>query len=135
RGGRLHPLPAASVLGIPTRIGPFLRTRVFSWPGKIRMAAELFVPRRRDEGDESIAQFIGRRFGSEAVTYLAEPLLAGIHAGDVGRLSMPALFPRLVEAERRAGRLLRAVGRRSQTPAAGAGAQSGHRRAGAVTLL
>ena len=42
---RLHPLPAASVLGIPTRVGPFVRTRLFSWPGKLRMGAELFVPR------------------------------------------------------------------------------------------
>ena len=47
RGGRLHALPAASVLGIPTRIGPFVRTRLFSWPGKLRMGAELFVPATR----------------------------------------------------------------------------------------
>ena len=26
RDGRLHPLPAASVLGIPTQVGPFLST-------------------------------------------------------------------------------------------------------------
>ena len=108
RGGRLHPLPAASVLGIPTQWGPFVRTRLFSWPGKIRMGAELFVPPRTDEGDESIGAFMTRRFGREAATYLAEPLLAGIHAGDVDRLSIRALFPRFVEAERRHGSLLRA---------------------------
>ena len=50
-----------------------------------------------------------RRFGDEATTYLAEPLLAGIHAGDVDRLSMRALFPRLVEAERTHGSLLARV--------------------------
>ena len=108
RGGRLHALPAASVLGIPTRIGPFVRTTLFSWPGKIRMGAELFVPARRDEADESIGAFMTRRFGAEATTYLAEPLLAGIHAGDVDRLSVRALFPRLVDAEREHGSLLRA---------------------------
>ncbi len=108
RGGRLHALPAASVLGIPTRIGPFVRTTLFSWPGKIRMGAELFVPARRDEADESIGAFMTRRFGAEATTYLAEPLLAGIHAGDVDRLSVRALFPRLVDAERKHGSLLRA---------------------------
>src|SRR5467141_2899079 len=48
RGGTLHPLPAASVLGIPTRVRPFVGTRLFSWPGKLRMGAELFVPARRD---------------------------------------------------------------------------------------
>ena len=112
RGGRLHALPAASVLGIPTRIGPFVRTTLFSWAGKLRMGAELFVPPRRDEADESIGAFMTRRFGREATAYLAEPLLAGIHAGDVDRLSIRALFPRLVEAERKHGSLLRAF----QTP-------------------
>jgi oxygen-dependent protoporphyrinogen oxidase len=108
RRGRLHPLPAASVLGIPTRVGPFLRTSLFSWAGKVRMGAELFVPPRRTDDDESIGAFMTRRFGREATTYLAEPLLAGIHAGDVDRLSVQALFPRLVNAERTHGSLLRA---------------------------
>jgi oxygen-dependent protoporphyrinogen oxidase len=109
RGGTLHALPAASVLGIPTRVKPFLGSRLFSWPGKLRMGAELFVPRRRDdEADESIGGFITRRFGREAATYIAEPLLAGIHAGDVDRLSVRALFPQFVEAERTHGSLLRA---------------------------
>jgi oxygen-dependent protoporphyrinogen oxidase len=109
RAGILHALPAASVLGIPTRVKPFLGSRLFSWPGKLRMGAELFVPRRRDDGgDESIGAFIARRFGREAATYIAEPLLAGIHAGDVDRLSVRALFPQFVEAERTHGSLLRA---------------------------
>ena len=120
RGGRLHPLPASSVLGIPTRIGPFVSTGLFSWPGKMRMAAELFVPKRIDGADESIGSFMRRRFGEEATTYLAEPLLAGIHAGDVDRLSIRALFPRLVETEQKHGSLLRAFpGRRSPHPPTG----------------
>jgi len=108
RRGCLHPLPAASVVGIPTAIGPLIRTHLFSWAGKARMAAEVFVPARRDDSDESIGHFIARRFGEEATTYLAEPLLAGIHAGDVNRLSVRALFPRFVHAERAYGSLLRA---------------------------
>jgi oxygen-dependent protoporphyrinogen oxidase len=108
RGGRLHPLPAGSILGVPTALGPFLRTSLFSWPGKVRMGAELFVPARRGGGDESIGAFMTRRFGREATEYLAEPLLAGIHAGDVDRLSVAALFPRFVAAEREHGSLIRA---------------------------
>ena len=116
RAGTLHALPAASVLGIPTRVGPFVRSSLFSWPGRLRMGAELFVPPRRegDDADESIGAFIARRFGREAATYLAEPLLAGIHAGDVDRLSVRALFPQFVEAERTHGSLLRAF--RIRTP-------------------
>src|SRR5687768_15086087 len=71
------------------------------------MACEPLVPRAGEDEDESIAAFVRRRFGEEAVDYLAEPLLAGIHAGDVDRLSMRALFPRLVEAERQSGSVLR----------------------------
>ncbi|MBI3401967.1 MAG: protoporphyrinogen oxidase [Acidobacteria bacterium] len=125
RGGTLHPLPAASVLGIPTRFGPFARTRLFSWPGKIRMGMELFIAPRRagsDDGDESIGAFMTRRFGREATTYLAEPLLAGIHAGDVDRLSLQALFPRFAEAERTHGSLLRAFSRRPTGPVSVEGA-------------
>src|SRR5690348_18180381 len=46
RAGRLHPLPAGSVLGISTEWGPFIRTGLFTWPGKIRMGMELFVKPR-----------------------------------------------------------------------------------------
>jgi oxygen-dependent protoporphyrinogen oxidase len=117
RSGQLHPLPAASILGIPTRFGPFIQTRLFSWAGKIRMGVELFVPRARDENDldESIGGFMRRRFGREATEYLAEPLLAGIHAGDVDRLSMRALFPRFIEVERAHGSLLRGFRRQQQS--------------------
>lgn len=108
RGGTLHPLPESSVLGIPRDVSALAATRLFSLPGKVRMAAEILLPARNGTRDESIASFIGRRFGREAVTYLAEPLLAGIHAGDVERLSMRALFPRFLEAERKYGSVLRA---------------------------
>jgi oxygen-dependent protoporphyrinogen oxidase len=131
RAGRLHALPAASVLGIPTELGPFVRTRLFTWAGKARMAAELFISPRRDGGDESIGAFMRRRFGSEATTYLAEPLLAGIHAGDVDRLSVHALFPRFVEAERTHGSLLRAFRRTSAASAEQRGSAPGGRSAAA----
>jgi len=115
RNGRLHPLPGASVLGFPTRLRPFFWSTLFGLSAKLRMAAELVIPRRRYSGDESIAAFVRRRFGAEAVTYIAEPLLAGIHAGDVERLSMRALFPRLIDAEANAGSVIRAF-RRARGP-------------------
>jgi oxygen-dependent protoporphyrinogen oxidase len=108
RGGRLHALPEGSVLGIPTKWAPFLKTNLFSPLGKLRMGMELFVPARTDGADESIGAFMTRRFGREATDYLAEPLLAGIHAGDVDRLSLQSLFPRFIETERAHGSLLKA---------------------------
>ena len=107
KAGRLYPLPEASVLGIPTRLGPLATTRLLSAAGKIRMAMELVRPASVSDEDESIGSFFRRRFGNESVTYLAEPLLAGIHAGDVERLSMCALFPKLVNAEREHGSVIR----------------------------
>jgi oxygen-dependent protoporphyrinogen oxidase len=122
RRGRLYPLPAASVLGIPTRVAPFLATGLFSWPGKIRMGLEaLMQPPTEPRADESIGDFMRRHFGREATEFLAEPLLAGIHAGDVDRLSIAALFPRFTEAERTDGSLLRAF-RRQPTAASPDGA-------------
>jgi oxygen-dependent protoporphyrinogen oxidase len=111
RDSTLHPLPGAAILGFPTRLRPLLASTLFSWPGKVRLAAEPFLPGRPASGDESIAAFVRRRFGREAVTYIAEPLLAGIHAGDVERLSMRALFPRLVDAEATSGSVIRAFRR------------------------
>jgi protoporphyrinogen/coproporphyrinogen III oxidase len=106
RTRRLRELPEASVLGIPTRWMPFLTTGAFSWRGKLRMATEPLWPRAPAASDESIASFIGRRFGREAVAYLAEPLLAGIHGGDPSQLSMRSAFPRFLELEAQYGSVI-----------------------------
>lgn len=108
RDDRLHPIAEGSFLGFPLKVGALAGSSVFTLGGKLRMACEVFVPRRPNDEDESIGAFVRRRFGSEAVDYLAEPLLAGIHAGDVERLSMRALFPRLLDAERQSGSVVRA---------------------------
>jgi oxygen-dependent protoporphyrinogen oxidase len=107
RDGRLHPLVEGSFLGFPVRARALARSSLFSLAGKLRMACELFVPRSHGDEDESIASFVRRRFGSEAAACLADPLLAGIHAGDSERLSIRALFPRLVDVERLSGSVLR----------------------------
>ena len=107
REGWLHPIVEGSFLGFPVRVSALARSSLFTAGAKLRMASELFIPRAHGDEDESIASFVRRRFGEEAVDYLGEPLLAGIHAGDVDRLSVRALFPRLVDAERNAGSVLR----------------------------
>jgi oxygen-dependent protoporphyrinogen oxidase len=124
RDGRLTPLPEASFLGIPTNIGAFITSGLFSVRGKLRMASELVRPARpAGQGDESIGSFIRRRFGREAVDYLAEPLLAGIHAGDVDQLSIQSLFPRLVALEQSHGSVLRGLSRAiAHTPRSSSGA-------------
>src|SRR5688572_24853041 len=108
RDGRLHPIAEGSFLGFPISLKALATTSLFTIGGRLRMAGEMLIPRRSGDEDESVASFVRRRFGDEAVDYIADPLLAGIHAGDADRLSMRALFPRLVDAERQHGSVIRA---------------------------
>jgi oxygen-dependent protoporphyrinogen oxidase len=104
----LRTLPETSAMGLPTSWQTLLAASAFSWRGKVRMAAEALLPPGPASADESISSFVRRRFGREAVEYVAEPLLAGIHGGEASRLSLRALFPFLAEAERRHGSVARA---------------------------
>jgi oxygen-dependent protoporphyrinogen oxidase len=116
RDGRLHPIAEGSFLGFPISLRALATTSLFSVGGRLRMAGEVVIPRRDSDEDESVASFVRRRFGDEAVDYIADPLLAGIHAGDADRLSMRALFPRLVDAERQHGSVVRAFRALRTTP-------------------
>ena len=124
RRSALRTLPETSAMGLPTNWHTLVTANAFSWHGKIRMAAEaLLPPRPPGEGDESISSFVRRRFGGEAVRYVAEPLLAGLHRGDAARLSLRALFPVLADAERQHGSVARAW-RRMPVGAGGSGSMS-----------
>lgn len=106
--GHLELMPGGMALAVPTRIGPLLQTPLLSAVGKMRLLAEPLIPRSRSPGeDESIESFFTRRLGSEGALRLAAPLLGGIYAGDVSKLSIQATFPQLVELEARHGSLLR----------------------------
>ena len=108
-GGKLRRLPEGAMGLVPTRLGSFLKSDLFSAWGKLRMGLDLLIPPRRDGQDESLASFIRRRLGREALERLAEPLLAGVYAADPDRLSLLATFPRLREMERRYGNLTKGV--------------------------
>lgn len=109
RHGRLHRIPAGMVLGVPTRLLPMLRSSLFGWRAKLRMATEPWRGVAVAGSDESIAAFVRARLGDEAAEALGEPLLAGIHAGDAGRLSMRSTFPRLFEIGARGESLVRGL--------------------------
>ena len=98
--GRLEPLPEGFFLLAPTRFWPFVQTPLFSLTGKLRMAAEIFLPRGAVNGDESLGAFVRRRFGAEALDRVAQPLVGGIYAADPDKLSLSAAMPRFKEMER-----------------------------------
>jgi len=107
RRGRLHDVPEGFVLMSPTKIGSVLTTPLLSPAGKLRLAWEYFVARRKAEGDESLASFTRRRLGRQAFERLVQPLIGGIYTADPERLSMAATMPRFQEMERRHGGLIR----------------------------
>jgi oxygen-dependent protoporphyrinogen oxidase len=110
RGGRLRAVPEGFQLLAPTRLLPFFTSGIVSWRGKARIALEMFVPRNsNDDEDESLAAFVRRRFGREALERIAQPLVGGIYTADPEQLSLRATMPRFIEMERRAGSVTRAL--------------------------
>ncbi len=98
RGDNLWPLPTGLSGLVPASLWPLVCSRALSPSGRVRAALEVFVPRGIVQ-DESVAAFVIRRFGIEVWQHIAEPLLAGISAGDGNWLSLPAVFPRLAALE------------------------------------
>jgi oxygen-dependent protoporphyrinogen oxidase len=106
-GGRLTPLPQGLQLLVPTKLLPFLLSPLFSWQGKLRVLLERFVPLRAGHGDETLANFVRRRLGAEALDKLGEPLLAGVYNAEPERQSMQATFPHFPALEQKYGSLMR----------------------------
>ncbi len=109
KGGRLVPLPDGLQLMVPTKLMPLLTTPLLNWGTKIRMGMELFHPPGRHPEDQSVAEFVTRHYGAEAVDYLAEPLLSGIYGGSPSALSINSVLPRFVELEAKYGSLTKGV--------------------------
>ncbi len=139
QGGRLIPLPEGVMLIIPTRIIPFALSPLFSFRAKLRMGVEVFIPPRKDDRDETLADFIRRRLGSEALDRLAEPLLAGIHNADAEKQSIMATFPRFRALEKKHGSLIRGMmamrKRNHAAPSAASPSRSSPRPRGAFISL
>jgi protoporphyrinogen/coproporphyrinogen III oxidase len=121
RRGRLRPVPEGFQLLAPSRIAPFLMTDIFSVAGKARMAADLFLPRRHTNGteDESLASFVRRRLGQEALERMAQPMVGGIYTADPETLSLRATLPRFLDMESKHRSLILAMLRQSRVQKTG----------------
>jgi protoporphyrinogen/coproporphyrinogen III oxidase len=111
RGGKLHPVPSGLYLMVPRSPWSLWGSKLLSWPGKMRLAFERFIPPRISTQDESLQEFACRRVGEEAFRWIAQPLISGIYAADPERLSISAALPQLVELERKYGSLTRGLGK------------------------
>ena len=97
RGRRLMALPGSPAGGIATKL--------FSWPAKLRLLAEPFIGRARNE--ETIAEFVTRRLGREFLDYAIAPFISGVYAGDPAALSVRAAVAKIYALERDHGSLIR----------------------------
>ncbi|MDQ4131377.1 MAG: protoporphyrinogen oxidase, partial [Actinomycetota bacterium] len=98
-GGQLRPLPEGILSGVPTRLGPLLRSGLLSAGGLVRAALDLVLP-RSDFEQATVGAFVRSRLGREVVERLVDPLLGGVYAGDVDRLGLVSATPRLAEGAR-----------------------------------
>ncbi len=97
--GRMRPMPAGMGLVLPTQLGPFVSTKVLSWPQKLRAAADLVLPRVLGDEDMAIGTLLRRRLGDGVVTGFVDPLLGGVYGASVDELSVDAVVPTLRASE------------------------------------
>jgi protoporphyrinogen/coproporphyrinogen III oxidase len=112
RGNALRPVPEGFRLLAPSRLWPFVTSDIFSWSGKARVLFDLVLPRRAHADgtdDESLAEFVRRRFGREALERVAQPMVGGIYTADPETLSLRATMPRFLEMECESRSLIRAL--------------------------
>jgi len=118
--GRLHALPDGFLLLAPTQFWPLITTRLFTWPGKLRMAMDLVLPRGPQRLDESLGSFVTRRLGRQALERVAQPLVGGIYTADPDQLSLAATMPRFLEMERKSRSIIWTMwSQQRRAPAAG----------------
>ncbi|MEI8082043.1 MAG: protoporphyrinogen oxidase [Actinomycetes bacterium] len=91
--GRMIAMPDGMGLVLPTKIAPFARTELFTWPQKLRAGMDVVLPRSLGPEDISIGQFLRHRLGPAMVEQLGDPMLGGVYGASVDELSLDAVLP------------------------------------------
>ena len=93
-----------------------LKSPYLSWGAKAGILTERFraagapvAPAAGVPGEETVAAFFTRRFGKEVTAAIADPIFSGIYAGDIHRLSIREVMPKMVAWEKEYGSLTKAV--------------------------
>jgi oxygen-dependent protoporphyrinogen oxidase len=107
--GVLRPLPAGTLLGLPTDLAALADSQLLSPLGLLRVPLDLVLPGAPVEQDVSVGDLVRRRFGGEVVERLVDPLLGGVYAGRADLLSLQATLPQLVAPVARSRSLLLAA--------------------------
>jgi oxygen-dependent protoporphyrinogen oxidase len=122
-GGRLNLLSPAG----------FLLGGLLSWGGKVCILKEYGIPKRTDATDESLADFVRRRLGREALDRLIGPMAMGVYGGDPERMALKSCFPTIYDLEQKYGGLFKGLlGKMKEKKRAGGGKQAGPAGPGGV---
>jgi oxygen-dependent protoporphyrinogen oxidase len=92
---------------MPGSVPGFFTTPLFTAKAKLAVLREPFIKPRRDGVEESIGQFVVRRFNQEFLDHAIDALVAGIYAGDPHKLSLPHAFPKLKALEDNYGSMIK----------------------------
>lgn len=92
---------------LPMSPPAFLKTKLFSFPAKLRLFMEPFISASDPQLDESLADFVRRRLGREFLDYAIDPFVSGVYAGVPDKLSVKAAFPKLYALEQNYGSILK----------------------------
>jgi len=99
----------------PFSPGGLLSTRLLGAKSKFRLLTEVFAHSSPPSQEETLAEFVERKFGAEVLEYLVDPLISTVFFGDARKMGMQGAFPALVEWERQRGSLVRGALRARQS--------------------
>ncbi|WP_100011421.1 protoporphyrinogen oxidase [Lentibacillus sediminis] len=122
---KLHKMPKGTYMGVPKKVRPLLSSKLISPKGKVRALADLVLPRGKQEEDQSLGSFFRRRFGNQLVVNQIEPLLSGIHSGDINEMSLEATYPVFHELEQTYGSVMKGLRKTIPDPPAKKGQSTG----------
>ncbi len=125
KGGELHEAPFS--------VGRFVSTRLVGASSKYRLLTEAVRRARPPDGEESLAEFVRRKFDDDVLAYLVDPFISAIYAGDIEKMGVESAFPFLARWERENGSVLRGA-IRSSKPSVSGGLQAVSSPAGRKTL-
>ncbi|HTN99542.1 MAG TPA: protoporphyrinogen oxidase, partial [Microthrixaceae bacterium] len=111
--GALKFLPTDTVLGVPVEFGPLEDSGLLSAAGVLRARSEVDQDWSAPDRDVSIGAFLEERYGRELVDNVVAPLIGGINAGNVDKLSLASVTPQLASAAAEGGSLTLALRRRA----------------------
>ncbi|WP_373895654.1 protoporphyrinogen oxidase [Virgibacillus sp. CBA3643] len=114
---KLHKMPKGTFMGIPKNVRSLLSSNLISAKGKRRAFIDLILPRGKEVGDQSLGSFFRRRFGSELLINQIDPLLSGIHSGDINEMSLKATYPIFYQLEQEYGSVMKGLKKTKPKPA------------------